>query len=52
MYNKFDLIYWCLFCVVCENYVYIFKMVLFNVYNKYIIDLFKVFIEWQGKLIN
>lgn len=43
MYNKFDSTHRCSLCV--ENYVYIFKMALFNVYNKYTTDLFKASIK-------
>lgn len=45
MYNKFDSTHRCSLCAACENYVYIFKMALFNVYNKYTTDLFKASIK-------
>lgn len=45
MYNKFDSTHRRSLCVACENYVYIFKMALFNVYNKYTTDLFKASIK-------
>ena len=45
MYNKFDSTHRFSLCLACENYVYIFKMDLFNVYNKYTTDLFEASIK-------